>query len=407
MNVLELADSLWRGESDIVDHHPLILSGDLVEVAEGVAFVPSFANVTAFSTTAGLVLVDTGSAVFADSVHERIRAWSDERVDTAIFTHGHIDHVFGLGPFEEEGPVRVVAHEGVVARFERYVLTAGYNGVINSRQFGTDVTWPTDYRFPDETYREWLDLSFGDETFELHHAAGETDDHTWVWVPSREVLCCGDLFIWACPNAGNPQKVQRFAQSWAEALHEMAELDAEVMLPGHGFPIVGADRVRTALTDAAELLESLLAQSLELINEGATLDEVIHTVRAPEALLDKPYLKPVYDEPEFIVRNIWRQYAGWYDGDPATLKPAPAEDLAAELASLAGGANVLAQRAAELARAGDLRLAGNLAQTALLAAPDDAAVRTVYEDVFTQRAEAESSTMAKGIFGDAARTAGG
>src|SRR3546814_16527609 len=29
----------------------------------------------------------------------------------------------------------VVAHELVPARFERYVLTAGYNGVINQRQF--------------------------------------------------------------------------------------------------------------------------------------------------------------------------------------------------------------------------------------------------------------------------------
>src|SRR5947208_3667236 len=56
----------------------------------------------------------------------------------------------------------------------------------------------------------------GGVRFELHHAKGETDDHTWTWIPSEKVLCCGDLFIWASPNAGNPQKVQRYPREWAE-----------------------------------------------------------------------------------------------------------------------------------------------------------------------------------------------
>ena len=59
-------------------------------------------------------------------------------------------------------------------------------------------------------------------------------------------------------------------------------------------------------------------------------------MRAPDHLLDKPYLGPIYDEPEFVVRNIWRLFGGWYDGDPSHLKPAPAASFAAEIASLAG-----------------------------------------------------------------------
>ena len=34
-------------------------------------------------------------------------------------------------------------------------------------------------------------------------------------MPGRRILCCGDLFIWATPNAGNPQKVQRYPRDWA------------------------------------------------------------------------------------------------------------------------------------------------------------------------------------------------
>src|SRR6202044_4030363 len=69
----------------------------------------------------------------------------------------------------------------------------------------------------------------------------------------------------------------------------------------------------------------------------------------PAGLESRPYLRPVYDEPEFVVRNVWRLYGGWWDGNPASLKPAPESALAAELAALAGGAAALADRALALA----------------------------------------------------------
>jgi alkyl sulfatase BDS1-like metallo-beta-lactamase superfamily hydrolase len=238
----------------------------------------------------------------------------------------------------------------------------------------------------------------GGVAFECHHARGETDDHTWVWVPERKVLCTGDLIIWCTPNAGNPQKVQRYARDWAVALRAMAELGAEVLLPGHGLPVAGADDVRAVLVDSAELLESLHDQTVALMNEGARLSDVLHTVRAPAHLLEKPYLRPIYDEPEFIVRNIWRLYGGWYDGNPATLKPAPDAVLATEVAALAGGAGALAARALEVADGGDLRLAGQLVEMAALAAPDDAAVHDARAEVFRRRVAAEPSLMAKGVF---------
>ncbi len=400
MSLLGLSERILRGEAAIEDHHPFAPSNEIEEVAAGTAFVLSFANVSVFATGAGLCLVDTGSAFAAGPIHDAVRTWSPAPVDTAVYTHGHIDHVFGTAAFEEEGhPMRVVAHEAVNPRFDRYVRTAGYNRVINQRQFGAKgLQWPVEYRHPDVTYTDRLDLDVGGLAIELHHARGETDDHTWVWVPDGKVLCTGDLIIWCTPNAGNPQKVQRYAAEWAVALRTMADLGAEVLLPGHGLPIAGADTVRAVLTDTAELLESLETQTLALMNDGARLDDVLHTVEAPAQLLDKPYLRPIYDDPEFVVRNIWRLYGGWYDGNPASLKPAPDAALAAELAALAGGPARLAGRAVELADAGDLRLAGHLAEMAALAAPEDRDVHAARADVYERRAQAEPSLMAKGVF---------
>ncbi len=184
---------------------------------------------------------------------------------------------------------------------------------------------------------------------------------------------------------------------------------------------MGGERIRQALADTAELLESLVEQTLALMNGGARLDEVVHSVTPPARLMERPYLRPVYDEPEFIVRTVWRLYGGWWDGNPATLQPAPERTLARELAEMAGGAGVLADRALDLLDGhgvegggsppiapadGSLRLAGHLAELAWLAAPDDPGVQEARRIVFTRRADAASSTMAHGVFSWAAREAG-
>jgi len=408
--VMDVAERLWTGELSTADRHPLVAAlQQLEEVDAGVAFVSSFANVTAFDTAAGLVLIDVGSHLFADRVHELVRRWSPRALHTAVYTHGHVDHVFGVPRWEDDARAggaaapRVVAHEAVRARFERYRLTAGWNAIINARQFSVrGMVWPTDYRYPDVTYRDSLELEVGGVRFVLRHDRGETDDHTWVWFPERRVLCTGDLFIWASPNCGNPQKVQRYPREWARALRAMDGLGADLLCPGHGWPIRGRDRVHRALTETAELLESLHDQTVALMNAGARLDDVVHTVRAPAHLLERPYLRPVYDEPEFIVRNVWRLYGGWWDGNPAHLKPAPERAIAAELATLAGGAARLADRALAVAAEGDLALACHLVELATKAAPSDEGVHTARREVYTRRAEVERSTMARGIYRAAA-----
>ncbi|MFJ2932070.1 alkyl sulfatase dimerization domain-containing protein [Streptomyces sp. NPDC087219] len=403
---MEYADRVWRGEESLLAHFTgEFAGGGLVRVAERTGFFPAFANVAVFDTGDGLVLVDSGDFRTATQLHDAVRGRSQAPVTTVVYTHGHVDHVFGVSPFDREATdsgtalPEVVAHEAVAARFDRYRETAGYNTWINRRQFGVpSLNWPTEYRYPDTTYRDRLTLRRGELTFELVHARGETDDHTYVWIPELKTLCTGDLFIWNSPNAGNPQKVQRYPVEWAAALRAMQDLGAEVLLPGHGVPILGAGRIRQALGDTAELLESLCTQTRDLMNAGARLDEVLHGVKVPAGLLEKPYLHPAYDEPEFVVRNLWRLWGGWYDQNPANLKPAPEAALAVELAEAAGGARALADRAGRLLSRGELRLAAHLAETAALAAPADPDVARIRAEVFTRRAAAETSTMARGVF---------
>lgn len=416
-SVRELSERAWNGDrGTVVD--PFVRPGKVYEVTPEIAEVSGFGLSIGIKTGDGLVVVDTSGRNHGESVVAAMRTWDQGPVRNVVYTHGHFDHVGGMPSYDADAEQRgyprphVIAHENVPPRLERYAKTAGYNATINARQFQSrPVANPqmvanfSSARFPDETYRQEHTFEQGGMRFELRHARGETDDHTWVWIPSLKTICAGDFFIWRCPNAGNPQKVQRYPAEWAVALRTMAAQGAEVFIPSHGTPIFGNDRIIQALTESAELLESLVEQTVELINRGVRLDEVIHSVKPPAHLMERPYLWPLYDEPEFIVRNIWRLYAGWYDGNPANLKPAAEASVAAEIATLSGGPARLAGRARELAAAGQIQLACHLIEFAAVADSGDATIRAARAAILRTRAESEHSLMARGIFNAAAAEA--
>ncbi len=131
-----------------------------------------------------------------------------------------------------------------------------------------------------------------------------------------------------------------------------------------------------------------------------TVVVVVHRIDLPKP--DSPWLQPIYDEPEFIVRNVIRYFGGWYSGRPSELKPAPRESLASTIAKLAGGTDALLREATKLADAGDLRRACHLADYALEADPTDAAVCDTVAALYDRRAESESSLMAINLFRSAA-----
>src|SRR5271155_2800598 len=100
--ILDLAEKPWGGAARGDHPPPYAPLLELEPIADGVAFISSFANVTAIATGEGLVLVDVGSAQLAGLVLDNLRAWSKDRVHTAVFTHGHLDHVMGIARFDDE-----------------------------------------------------------------------------------------------------------------------------------------------------------------------------------------------------------------------------------------------------------------------------------------------------------------
>ena len=413
-------------DSGLTDQPVNRVTNELSEVADGIAMVESFSHCVAVRTDDGLVCFDASGVATGKAVRESLRGWDDQRVSHLVYTHGHADHVGGSMFFADDAPT-VVGHENVAVRMDRYDFTNNWNLIINHRQFGgvsgelnltvgdagsglTVATNPNARRFlpsatlrPDETFAASHSVQVGGVDIEMHHARGETDDHLWAWMPDRKAVATGDFLIWNFPNAGNPQKVQRYPVEWAAALRAMIAKGPELLLPAHGLPIAGKERIARVLDDVATALEDLVREVVGRMNAGETLDTIVHAVKVAPETLAKPYLRPLYDEPEFVVRGIWRQFGGWWDGAASRLKPSPDAHLAAAVAELAGGVEVLVRRAQQAASEGDLRLACHFADLAGWAAPDDPDVHAARAEIFIARRKSEPSLMSKGIFAAAAR----
>jgi glyoxylase-like metal-dependent hydrolase (beta-lactamase superfamily II) len=252
--ILEFAESLWKGEADTYGYHPLSTPYGVDQVVERTWFIKNFANTIVCETDDGLGLVDPSGFFGTKLRFETVRSVTSQRLNTAIYTHGHVDHCFGVQEYIVEAKARnwplpqIIAHEAMPKRFQRYRETNAYNALINTRQFTggqVKVDFPSRFHHPDIVYRDRLVINVGGVEVALRHARGETGDHTWVFFPDVKVLCTGDLFFWCVPNAGNPQKVQRYCKDWA-------------YLPAKGDPGV-CEKTAQVFADRAEAETSTMA----------------------------------------------------------------------------------------------------------------------------------------------------
>ncbi len=374
--------------------------GEPGEVAPDVFMHPVFVNTYAVRTPAGLLLLDPGLPQNAAAAHQAVRQWSDAPLHTAVYTHGHADHAFGLRPYLDAGErPHIIAQENCLARFRRYRELYGWNAAINQRQFSLPMpVFVQRFDWPTLTVHDRLVQRLGEREVQYQAAKGETDDHLWVWLPAERYLFTGDLIIWQAPNCGNPQKVQRYPVEWAVALETMAALDAEWLFPGHGLAIAGRDAVRTVLTETARYLRVLIDQVRERMNAGEAPEAIVHAVEPDPELARRPFLRATYDHPKFIVRNLLRLWGGWWNGNAAELLPATSEAQAREIVALAGGVGRVVERGRRLLSDGDAVLASHVAEWATRAEPGERAAQELKRDVYARRLADERSLMGQGIF---------
>ena len=381
------------------------------ECTPDIFMIAGFGNTGVVITEKGVVVVDNTPLTSA-KVIEAIRARTQAPIHTLIYTHGHGDHAFGSAPFLQDAKERghprpkVIAHELVPERFERYKKLARYNRYINGIQSGRSYTPPPedaqfllpDVAYPDITYSDAMQFTLGDLTFELYHYMGETEDGTWVWIPQRKTAIVGDLMTGVCPNVGNPFKMQRYTLEWAEGLQRVAGKNPDFLIPGHGRLLQGKE-IQEICLDTARLLRHIHDEVIRLLNEGCWIEEILERVKIPEDLAGKRWLAPVYGCAAYIIHGVHRRYAGWFNGNASDLFPSRSADIAAEVVAVSG-ADALMERARKLQQEGNVQLALHMADFAVKGAKDTPKRKEALllkAELLDARAEAEVNSIARNI----------
>jgi alkyl sulfatase BDS1-like metallo-beta-lactamase superfamily hydrolase len=331
------------------------------EVADGVWVATGYglANTILLETPGGkgVVIVDTqGGRRPAEAVRqalvEAIGAPSPARpVLAIILTHHHADHVYGGAVFTAAGApgqqVPVYAHATTSARIDEVVNVLSEalyprtmrmfgqflpEGSVLHGGIGPRLDYdPTDLALarPTETVDERRELEIDGLRMVLVHAPGETDDQLFVWLPDRKVLLPGDNIYRAFPNLytlrGTPY---RDVMQWVASLDAMRDLGAEVLVPSHTTPVVGAAEVADVLTAYRDAIQYVHDQTIRGANHGRTPDELAAAVHLPPHLAEHPWLQEVYGTVAWSVRGIYDGYLGWFDGDAVHIDPLPPADRA-------------------------------------------------------------------------------
>ena len=312
----------------------------------------------------GLLQVDTGIAAdHAQTMIGRVREASDKPVTTIVYSHGHTAYNHGveewLAHCSERGEDRptIIAQRNLVKRYARYRETQRYLELVSEWQFGFPPGSIVGSKMfevlvdPDETYIDSMTLPTTGRSVELIHCHAETDDGTGVWFPDERILYGGNATIGSFPNIGSPLRSPRDARAWADQLDRYLGLDAEILIREYGPEIVGADLVRDMLTSVRDALRWLRSETIVRLNAGMVIEDVVSDIEFPVEFAQSPWMPQTYGCAEYVIRDVWRIEAGWWDRNITSIHPAPAAgSTAAILDAIADKEAVLAAARGHLDR---------------------------------------------------------
>lgn len=348
--------------------------------------VMPWVNVTVMETDEGLLLLDTGYAPAGPVLIDVLKELSDKPLHTIVFTHHHLDHAYGAWAFQQAGMTpRIIASDAFLTEMGLDVQLADFANARMNNQDPRDIPRTmAEMVAPTETFTGTKTLVMGGETFVLHTARGETEDHVWIHAPERNIVVSGDFHQPFLPNAGNGKRRQRHIDEWAQALRAMAATKPDTLLPMHGPVIQGADLVQEKLDTVASAFESIVAQVTKGLNAGMSQDAIIHSVELPPELKDHPDLDPYYNTVTDLAKMAVRQYTGWWDGVPSHWQAPRTRTTALAVIEAAGGIDAFLQKTQAL-MASDIATASQFADWAVEAHPENRAVLDLSMDVYAKR----------------------
>lgn len=371
---------------------------EIIQLADNVYTASGYdaSNITMIIGDDGVVLIDAGKFTHnSEEVYAEFRKITDKPITGIIFTHGHGDHTQGVPAFLKDNTPRIWAAESF-GRENEFPTAAGFVNPRGHRQNG--MTLAPEVRinngvaplvYPggkfvggDEQEKKAKSqyipfdksaitnfvvedvetITISGITLDLIRTYGETHDHLVIWYPEQKIIFPGDQFYRSFPNLYAIRGTEyRDVLKWIDALDTVLKYPAVAMAQGHTRPVIGAEAVKSAVTNMRDAIKYTFDKTIEGMNLGMTPDELVEYAVLPEPLASDPNLVQFYGRQEWAIRNIFNGYMGWFDGNATTLRPLAPKAEAQRFAKLVGGVEKLEMAAREALAEGDYQWAAELA----------------------------------------------
>jgi len=247
-----------------------------------------------------------------------LKTITNKPVRVLVNTHFHYDHASGNQVFGP--PVEIIGHEFTRRRLTPDILQKGMFAELlagmpkqledlkgpaaaeqdpaakarleqqlkNQQAFSQQIseTTPTP---PNVTLDDRMTLFRGDREIRLLYLGrGHTGGDVVVYLPKERVLCTGDLLVNQIANL-----IDGHVNEWPDTLEKLKPIDFVDVIPGHGEPFKGKERIdwfQEYLRDLWKQATALHDQKVPAADAAKRVDMTAHKTRYPS--INGPGINP-------------------------------------------------------------------------------------------------------------------
>jgi alkyl sulfatase BDS1-like metallo-beta-lactamase superfamily hydrolase len=402
--------SLWRQST-------LVAEQGLFEVVPGIYQVRGLdlSNMTVVEGDTGVLVIDplisVETAAAGLALYREHRG--DRPVTGVLYTHSHVDHFGGVkGVTTQEevdaGRVPVIAPEGfmdhaieenvyagtAMTRRAGYMygasLPRGVRGQVGAGLGQTTSTGSVTLIPPTvDITTTGQELTVDGIRMVFQMAPGtEAPAEMHFFFPDHGALCMAENATHTLHNILTLRgAVVRDAHAWSSYLTEAIDLfgaDATVAFASHHWPTWGNDEVVGYLELQRDLYAYLHDQTLRMLNQGMTGEEIAEAMTMPPALEDAWHTRGYYGSVSHNVKAVYQRYMGWYTGNPSQLWKHPPVESARRYVEFMGGSDAVVAKARVSFAAGDLRWVAEVLNHVVFADQSHEGARELLADTYEQ-----------------------
>jgi len=176
------------------------------------------------------ILIDPGHSHFTDRLFKEMEAdgFSPDHINLILTTHCHPDHMEGLEAFLDTQAKMAMSQEE-----ERYLRR---NGKVLFELMGRSLP-----RHRIDFFLKEGELQVGREVFKVYQTPGHSPGSLSIYWETRKALFTGDVVFNG--GIGRTDFAEGNSKLLLQSIERLSQLDAELLLPGHGEIVMGRDRV--------------------------------------------------------------------------------------------------------------------------------------------------------------------